>query len=172
MKKPYIKKFSEIADFTFWIVDGNYIRSNFNGEFTNYGNHYMFKFIPKKEFWIDKERKEGEEKYYINSMLIIHKLMSKKVKYDEALKRADIIEKKERTKSKIIRKEMKLTKNHDKLIKSVHKKLLKKYSKKVKVWIVNGEIVRGLFFVDFTEGGHDKVYHLWINIKRKPSTIW
>ncbi len=41
---------------------------------------------------------------------------------------------------------------------SVHKRLLKKYSKKLKVWIVDGRLVRDIFFIDFTEGGHDKVY--------------
>ena len=47
--------------------------------------------------------------------------------------------------------------------------LLKKYSKKIKVYIVNGRLVRDYLFIDFTEGGHDFVYdfvpknELWLD---------
>jgi hypothetical protein len=42
---------------------------------------------------------------------------------------------------------------------AVKKKFLKSYSKNgVEVWIVNGELVRFFFFIDFTEGGHGFVY--------------
>jgi hypothetical protein len=67
------------------------------------------------------------------------------------------VEKRERHKTELI-KELHVQKKMD-VIKSVHKRLLKKYSREVNVWIVKGELVRGLFFIDFTEGGHDKVYH-------------
>jgi hypothetical protein len=72
--KPYIKKFSEVEGFTVWIVDGKYIRDNIDVEFSNYGQNYMFKFIPENEFWIDKEAIPGEENYYVNSMYLINKL--------------------------------------------------------------------------------------------------
>ncbi len=67
MKKPYIKKFVEISHFKVWIVDGKYVRDNIDEEFNNYGQHYQFKFIPEKEFWID--RKEHRERR--NSILIL-----------------------------------------------------------------------------------------------------
>lgn len=34
------------------------------------------------------------------------------------------------------------------IIAKIHKEFLKEYSKNVKVWIVNGELVRSLFFLD------------------------
>jgi Mn-dependent DtxR family transcriptional regulator len=27
------------------------------------------------------------------------------------------------------------------------------------VWVIRGDLVRDFYFIDFTEGGHDKVYH-------------
>lgn len=159
LKKPYIKKFSKISNFIVWIVDGRYIRNYIDEEFTNYGQHYKFKFIPKDEFWIDKERVPGEEKYYIDSMLVMNRLMAKGVSHDEAAKRADMTERRERAKEHLIKKEIEAGEKTKEEIEKVHKKLLKKYSnKKIKVWIVDGELVRDLFFLDFTEGGHDKVY--------------
>ncbi|MBU2053184.1 MAG: hypothetical protein KJ721_03000 [Nanoarchaeota archaeon] len=41
--------------------------------------------------------------------------------------------------------------------------------KGIKVWLVNGELVRDIFYIDFSEGGHDKVYffvpekEIWID---------
>ncbi len=55
------------------------------------------------------------------------------------------------------------------MIDGIRVKFLKSYSRKVKVWIVDGEAVRDLFFIDFTEGGYDKVYpfipsgEIWID---------
>ena len=159
MKKPYIKKFSKISNFNVWIVDGKYIRDNINEEFTNYGQHYLFDFIPKNEFWIDKEGVPGEEKYYIDSMLVMNRLLAKGVSHAEAVRKADAIERRERSKSKLIKEEIKLEKQKDEIVDKVHKKLLKKFSsKKIKVWVVDGELVRDLFFIDFTEGGHNKIY--------------
>lgn len=178
MKKPYIKKFSKIANFTVWIVDGTYIRDNINEEFTNYGQHYLFDFIPKNEFWIDKERVPGEEKYYIDSMLVMNRLLAKGISHADAVRKADAIERRERSKSKLIKEEIKLKKQKEEVVKKVHKKLLKKFSnKEIKVWIVDGELVRDLFFIDFTEGGHNKIYpfippdEVWIDNDVEPKEI-
>ncbi len=170
LKKVYIKKFSKISGFKVWIVDGKYIRGNIDKEFTNYGQHYRFKFIPPDEFWIDKERYPGEEKYFIYSMLVMNRMISRGMSYKKASKLADKIEQKKRNNSKLIKKGIKSQEGRNNLIRKIHKELIKKYSKgKIKVWIVRGELVRGLFFLDFTEGGHDKVYsfvpknQIWID---------
>jgi len=178
MKKPYIKKFASISGFNVFIVDGEYIRKNMDEEFTNCAQHYVFSFIPKNEFWIDKERKPGEENYYINSMLTMNRLLAKGLSREEATKIADRQERKERANSKLMKKEIRLEKFPDKLIHSVHKDLLQKYStKKIKIWIVNGEAVRDLFFLDFTEGGHGYVYpfvpkdEIWIDDDIEPDEV-
>jgi hypothetical protein len=170
MKKPYIKKFSEVSGFKVFIVNGEYIRNNLDEEFTNYGQHYLFPFIPKDEFWIDRERVGWEYKYYLNSMLTINRLLAKGMSHGEAIKIADKEERSERAKSQLVIKRIKLKKYPKKLRDSVQKDLLQKYStKKIKVWIVSGELVRDLFFIDFTEGGHGYVYsfipknEIWID---------
>ncbi len=178
MKKPYLKKHSEVSGFTVWIVDGDYIRDNIDEEFTNYGQNYQFKFIPKNELWVDKERVGSEYKYYVNSMLTINRLLAKGMSHGEAIKIADKEERSERAKSQLVKKRIALKKYPDKLIDSVHKDLLQKYStKKVRVWIVGGELVRDLFFLDFTEGGHGYVYsfipknEVWIDDDIEPDEI-
>ncbi len=77
--------------------------------------------------------------------------------YDKALERADAVERRERHKTELVREIAALPKAG--IVENIHKRLLKKYSGTVKVWVVNGELVRSLYFIDFTEGGHDKVYH-------------
>lgn len=170
LKEIYLSKFSRVSGFKVWIVNGKYVRDNLDIEFTNYGNNSQFKFIPADEFWIDKERNPGEEEYFIKSMLVMNRLLSKGIKSKDAVKIVNRIEKMERSKSKLISHEIKSRKGKKDSIKKIHKELIKEYSVgKIKVWIVNGELVRGIFFLDFTEGGHDKVYkfiprnQIWID---------
>lgn len=159
VEKIYLKKLGNFSGFKVWIVDGKYIRDKIEEEFTNYAQHYNFKFIPKNEFWIDKERNPGEERYFIDSMLAMNRMISKGAGIKEAIKAANRIEKRERSKSKLMRKEMRIKKNKGNVLRTVYKKPLKEYNKgKIKFWLVSGELVRDLFFLDFTEGGHDKVY--------------
>jgi hypothetical protein len=158
--KPYIRKELEIAGFTVWIVDGNYIRKELDEEFTNFGQHYKFRFIPKKELWIDKEHSggEGEKQFYIGSMLAMDTLLLAGFKHKVAVRIADRLEKRERATSAYFKKFFK-SGSKKKDIEKIHRSLLKIYSRgKLNVWIVDGELVRGRYFVDFTQGGHDKVY--------------
>jgi hypothetical protein len=156
-RKPYLKKYAQVAHFTIWIVDGKFVRAHDDEEFTNFGQHYRFPFIPKSEFWIDEEHGAGEEQFFIDHLLVENKLMSEGMKYDQALERADLKEERERRKTRLIQKLAGLDRKH--LIRHIHKTLLRKYSGAVRVWIVRGDLVRDLYFIDFTEGGHDKVYH-------------
>lgn len=156
MKKPYIKKLDQIASISVWIVDGQYVRTKIDEEFTNFGQHFRFRFIPKHEFWIDKEHGPGEEQYFIDHLLIEYRLMTQGMAYDKALEKADAVELRERRKAVLIRQISKLS--GKKTIENIHKRLLKKYSGAVEVWIVRGRLVRSLYFIDFTEGGHDLVY--------------
>lgn len=169
MKRPYVKKICDIKSFSVWFVDGKYIRTNIDEEFTNFGQHYRFNFIPKKEFWIDRGAGKDEEKFYIDHLLAEHRLMSKGESYSTAIDFADKIEMRERTKEVIIKRGLKFLDKKN-LVEKVKKNIVKKYSSpQVKVWIVDGELVRSLFFIDFTEGGHDKVYkfvpegEIWID---------
>jgi hypothetical protein len=157
MKKPYIKNVDRIGPLTVWIVDGQYIRKNINEEFTNFGQHYRFRFIPLHEFWIDQEHGLGELQFFIDHLLVEHRLMTGGMTYDQALEKADAVEKRERRKTELVREISRLPRAG--IVENIHKRLLKKYSGAVKVWVVKGELVRSLYFIDFTEGGHDQVYH-------------
>ncbi|NCO18342.1 hypothetical protein COT60_00165 [Candidatus Pacearchaeota archaeon CG09_land_8_20_14_0_10_30_9] len=170
MKKPYIKKRDQIGNLKIWVVNGNYIRNNLDVEFTNCGEHYVFPFIPKDELWLDEEFGTKDEKHYIDYLLTEYSLMSKGVSYDNALIKADLIQKREIQKEKGFKQLKKLKeKENYKLIEKIHKKLLKTYSDHLKVWIIDGKIVREIYFIDFVEGGHDKVYsfvpknEIWID---------
>lgn len=158
MKKPYIKKFADIPPFTVWIVDGQHIRKNIDEEFTNFGQHFDFKFIPKNEFWIDRAASSGEEKYFIDAMLTMEKMLFAGKTIAEAAAAADRTERRERRKSELFKQVFSEKKHKKEIIDKIHKKFLRAYSGAIKVWVVDGELVRDLFFLDFTEGGHDKVY--------------
>lgn len=157
MALPYLRKLESIPPFTVWEVSGAYVRQNLSEEFTNFSHHYVFSFIPKYEFWIDKEFSHDESTFYIDHLLTEWRLMSRGENYDEAHRKACQVESRERHKSKF---SLETPVARDpKLIKRVHRELLKTYSNAfVSVWVVRGELVRDKFFVDFTEGGHDFVY--------------
>lgn len=138
-----------------WIVDGNYVRKNIEKEFTNCSHHRRFSKIPKWELWLDKEYAPGEERFYVAYLLAESRFIDQGMSVDEAIEKASRVERSERAKSavgRLIQKDRK--KAHEK----IYKKKLKIYSKGIDVWIVNGELVRGMYYLDFTEGGHGIVY--------------
>ena len=169
MKKPYLKKIGDFNGYKVYYVNGYYIRKNLDKEFTNFGSDRYFKFIPKHELWIDYENGKKEARYFIDNFFIIQRELKKGVSYNDAVNIANRHEGYERSKSKYIQKIKKLREKED-IVKKVYKKrIFSKYTKHIKIWLVKGDMVRTLFFIDFTEGGHDKVYHfvpkneIWID---------
>jgi hypothetical protein len=77
--------------------------------------------------------------------------------YDDAYDEANRAEFEERSKSNLMQRLMKKGLSKEDIIQEAHKELLAVYGD-VKIWIVNGELVRSALFIEFTEGGHDKVY--------------
>lgn len=161
MEKPYLRKLQEIGEFEVWEVDGMFVRNNLNREFTNFGQHFRFPFIPKHQFWIDKENAPGESHFYIDHLLTEWHLMAGGADYDTAIEKADLREQRERKKSALMekfRKELDRPKKLNITIpKEVHRHKLAD-TKNLQIWVVNGEVVRDIYFIDFTEGGHHFVY--------------
>jgi hypothetical protein len=156
LHSPYLKRAGVRGSITVWIVDGTYVRTHIDEEFTNYGQHFAFSYIPRNEFWIDREGKPDELHFFVDHLLVEHSLMAKGVPYDSALDAADRAERKEREKSGDVER---LTKGGSLPEPSrVHLVLWKHLTSGVSVWIVDGRLVRSVFDVDFTEGGHDHVY--------------
>lgn len=154
MKKPYIEHYKKIDKFDIYIVDGSYIRKNINTQFTNFGQHYRFpKMIPVRELWLDRDYGQNEYKYYIPHMIKEWELMRSGRSYKDALIEADELEWNMRNKGE--HEEYKVKKLED--------------IEGVSVYLVNGEKVRSDCHIDFTEGGHDKVYdfipdnEIWIS---------
>ena len=156
-KLPYVEQVEERGDLKIWVVDGTYIRGNIDEEFTNYGQHYRFPYIPENELWLDREATSDERRFFIDHLLVEHRLMKKGMSYDKALVAADRAERKERRLSGDI---ARVIKRSDKLpdAAKVHQRLWKKLENGISVWIVSGRLVRSVFDIDFTEGGHDYVY--------------
>jgi hypothetical protein len=96
LKLPYIKQVGERGDLQIWVVDGGYIRGHIDEEFTNYGQHYRFLYIPTSELWLDREAAEDEQQLFIDHLLVEHRLMAKGMPYEKALVEADRAERKER----------------------------------------------------------------------------
>jgi hypothetical protein len=156
-KPPYLRKDDKRGDLQVWIVDGSYIRGHIDEEFTNFGQHYRYPYIPKNELWIDEEATQDERPFFIEHLLVEHDLMSKGMSYEEAIVQADRVEQKERRRAGDVRK---ATHNGKQLpdAAAVHDRLWKTLESGVRVWVVNGRLVRSVFDIDFTAGGHDHVY--------------
>jgi len=157
IKLPYVRKITDRDGLIVWAVDGAYIRTHLDEEFTNFGQHYRYSYIPENEFWIDLGTKSDEWKFFTDHLLVEHRLMAKGMSYGKALVAADKEERKERRRSRDL---SRLTNHLQKLPegKDVHVRLWKQLKSGISVWIVNGRLVRSIFDIDFTAGGHDYVY--------------
>ena len=155
-RKFKIKKIGKRGKIFVWIVDGEKIRNEVDINFTNFGQHFRFSFIPKNEFWLDKEANPNEQHFFIDHLLVEWKLMKEGASYADALEMASKKERSERFKAKDFEKVDDFDGIPD--IEKIHRKLLGKNKKGISIWLVDGRLVRSVFNVDFTEGGHDLVY--------------
>jgi hypothetical protein len=67
-----------------WIVDGNTVRADFDADFTFGAHGYEYRFIPRDEIWIDNSISVEEAVFTIKHELLLRRLMSEGVDYDEA----------------------------------------------------------------------------------------
>ena len=157
LRPPYVRQLDERGDMKVWVVDGSYVRGHIDEEFTNFGQHYRFPFIPSNELWLDDASESDEQQFFIDHLVVENRLMAKGASYGKALAAGDQAERKERRRAgdvaRLTHHGQKLPDGHD-----VHKRLWKKLENGVAVWIVSGRMVRSVFDIDFTEGGHDYVY--------------
>ncbi len=156
-KPPYLQRDDKRGDLQIWIVDGAWIRGHLDEEFTNFGQHFRYPYIPPQELWIDREGTPDERTFFIDHLLTEHRLMARGKSYAEALAAADQMERRERRRAGDLRK---ATRDGRQLPDpaTVHERLWKRLENGLSVWIVNGRLVRSIFDIDFTAGGHDKVY--------------
>lgn len=173
-KKFYLENLGVEHGYHIWLVDGKKIRKELNENFVEYDSHYHLPFIPKEEFWIDSETVPAERKYFIEHLLKEIEYIESGLSADEAARKADLFEKKERLNSKRVRRILD-TLSHKELVEKIHKKKFEEYSSTVSVWLVDGTLVRDTCYVEYAEGGHDLVYsfiprnEIWIEEALSPS---
>lgn len=157
-RKLYVKKINNVGGYGVWLVDGALIRKDINENFVECGGHEQYSFIPKKEFWIDRDLDPKEYHFFTDRFIYETGLMDSGKTYKEANEKGDIFEKKQRLNSPEYEKLAKNNPDKKELLDKVKKEIIKKYSGKIKVWLVDGNLVRDIFLVNYTEGGHDKVF--------------
>ena len=165
-KNVYIKKIETIGRYAVWLVDGAYVRKAINENFVEYDHHLRFRFIPQYELWIDEETNPEERRFFINHMFVEQGLMKEGESYEEALKTADLFEKKERGAELEKNRLSWLKKNRKELMEKVYKKFLSHFSRgKIEVWLVDGKIVRDFFSWNTLKAGMIKFILLFPRVK-------
>lgn len=155
MKKKHIGQIDEVKIYE---VDGEHVRNHRNIEFTNYGQHYRFPFIPVNEVWLDREYKPDERSVFIAQACRERELMKNGESYSNAYSKAS-------SEASGLRHlggknvKIQLVSEEDGL----------------KTYIVDGKKVRDSYDIGFTQGGHGYVYayipknEIWIDNDLKPS---
>lgn len=155
-KDFYLRKIGRRGKIDIWLVDGAKIRRDLEKDFTNFAEHYYFSFIPKYEFWLDKEAVPNERRFFIEHLLTEWRLMDSGMPYKKAKEIAVQKELSERRKTRDLEKV--IGKDGRPSLEKIRCRLLRKTGEGVSVWLVYGRLVRSVFDVSFTEGGHGLVY--------------
>lgn len=167
VKPPYVAKLKQQGRIAIWRVDGAYIRTHIDEEFTNYGHPLTESYIPKGEFWIDDAVKPDELSFIVDNVRIEYSLMKRGKSADDAETEAREAAAEARVKAGDVSKIAPHGNLPDPA--KVHIDLWKKLENGVSVWLVDGRLVRSVFDDDFTEGGHHHVYEyipereIWID---------
>ncbi len=155
-REPRVKRVGSRNGLTVWLVDGSWVRKNIDEEFSNFGHHYTYDEIPKGELWLDGETDPDERKFYVAHMRMEYRLRKQGVDDETARNRANAHERKLRLQAGDLQK-VKKGKSLPQP-EAVHARLWKKLGNGVEVWFVNGRLVRSVYDIEFTEGGHEHVY--------------
>jgi len=157
-KNIYVKKINNVGDCAVWLVDGALIRKEVNENFVKCADSSQFGFVPKNEFWIDEDLDPKEYRYFIDRFIYEKGLLDSGENYVKADKKADEFERNERQNSAEVRRISKSNLNKKELLEKIKKEMIKKYSNSIKLWLVDGNLVRSFFLLDYCEGGHGLVY--------------
>jgi hypothetical protein len=153
---PYLQCVGARHGVKIWIVDGAYVRKNIDEEFSNFGHHFSIPEIPLNEIWLDREGHPDEQRFFIAHAVVERSAMVDGKSYDTARELACDAEYRLREHSDDLRRvaPSRELPQADR----VHVRLRKELLDGTAVWIVNGRLVRSVFDIEFTEGGHEYVY--------------
>lgn len=135
-------------------VDGSALRQEDteHRKFTNYGHHWTFSFIPEDEGWLDREQAPGERRYFIDGMLRERRAMKSGASYEDALKAAEGVMRRERSRSVKGREAAELP--DDQWLDRIEVRMLG-HVDELRVVLADGELIRGRY-PSWTEGGNDR----------------
>ena len=173
-KNIYVKRVNNVGDCAIWLVDGALIRKEINENFVKCADNNQFDFIPKNEFWIDEDLDQKEYRYFIDRFIYEKGLLDSGENYAKADKKADEFERNERQNSAEVLQIYESKHSKKDLLEKIKIKTIEKYSDKIKIWLVDGNLVRSFFLLDYCEGGHDLVYpfipknEIWIEEALSP----
>jgi hypothetical protein len=85
--------FGRLDDDEVWIVDGRAVRDHFDPNFTQGGHHWRYRFVPRRQIWIDDAVAERELEYTLAHEAHEVALMRRGMSYDDAHERALVVEK-------------------------------------------------------------------------------
>jgi len=162
---PYIKKLRQRGQIAVWLVDGSLVRTEQDIDFNNFGQHTDFDFIPSSEFWIDHEKHPDEWPLFVEHMAAEHQALRRGLSAEDAAEKGVLAERAARDKAGDLKRLMPEGGLPDP--QRVHLALWKKLENGVSVWMVDGRMVRSVFDLDFTMGGHDHVYEFV-----PPDEVW
>ncbi len=153
---PYIRLLERRGALSVWQVDGAFIRKNIEIEFSNFGSHYTIGEVPKHEIWIDAETDPDEQRFFIAHAIMERRLRAIGTDADTARRESNHAERRLRVAAGDLRKIMRgrAVPNAD----LVKRELWKTLSSGVIVWFVKGRLVRSVYDIEYTEGGHEHVY--------------
>lgn len=153
---PYLHYVGSRHGVKIWIVDGAYIRKNIDEEFSNFGHHFSISKIPLDEIWLDREGHPNEQRFFIAHALVERRAMLDGKSYDQARELACDVEYRLRQHTADLQHVApgRALPQAD----HVHVRLRKALGDGTAVWIVDGRLVRSVFDIEFTEGGHEFVY--------------
>jgi hypothetical protein len=154
MKKPYIKFYKTIDGLDFYIVDGDWIRDNWDDQLVNVNLHERFHFVPVREAWLDKQIHPSEYRYLVANALAQKEALNNGCDIWAAMSKGDEVEQRLRDTRKMG---------------NVKIRKLDEYAN-ITIWLVKGEEVAKKD-ASFTQGGHDLVYS-FIKPKKGQGEIW
>jgi hypothetical protein len=153
---PYVRRLERRGSISIWLVDGAEVRKNIDIEFSNFGSHFDIDEIPMHEIWIDGETDSDEQRFFIAHALTERRLIKAGTDADTARQTANHEERRMRVAAGDLRKVM-----HGRALPDatkVRRDLWKTLPSGVVVWFVKGRLVRSVYDIEFTEGGHEHVY--------------
>jgi hypothetical protein len=159
------------TDYTVYAVDAFAIRNAAkpDEEFGNFATNDEFPdLIPKGEIWISRKLAPKEGIFFMVNALTIRKRLADGVSFDKAYEQGLEMEQSLRERLNGIK--YRDGQPHQRVPPAIYLKLYQTIPDRhgsVKVWLVDGNLVRSYYKTDYTEGGHGYVYP-WV----PQSEIW